>query len=141
MVGGQALDLLGEDRALGTEDLDALHERKTGALLSAAPALGGEAAETSDARVAALARYGRQLGLAFQIADDLLDATGTAEELGKKPSDRDLAKSTYVSHYGIPEARRRARQRAGKAREALREQGIRAPLLHALAEYVVRRRS
>jgi len=141
MVGGQALDLLGEERALSPRELDALHARKTGALLAAAPTMGGRAAGAGAAVLDALGRYGRELGLAFQIADDVLDATGTARELGKEPSDRELSKSTYVSLYGIDEARARARERADAARDALRAAGLRAPLLDSLAEYVVRRRA
>lgn len=140
MVGGQALDLLGEERVLDADDLDVLHAKKTGALLAAAPKIGGRAARAGEEAARALERYGRELGLAFQIADDVLDATGTASELGKEPSDRNLAKSTYVSLYGIDEARARARERAGRARDALAAADLDAPLLHDLADYVVRRR-
>src|ERR687891_1293992 len=80
MVGGQWLDLEAEGRALALEDLIAVHRGKTGALIRAACTLGGIAAEAGPAEVAALTDYGEDIGLAFQIADDLLDATGTSEE-------------------------------------------------------------
>lgn len=140
MVGGQALDLLGEERTLDADDLDVLHAKKTGALLAAAPTMGGRAAGADQEAMAALAAYGRELGLAFQIADDVLDATGSATELGKEPSDRELAKSTYVSVHGLDEARARAGERAERARSALDGAGLEAPLLRDLAEYVIRRR-
>lgn len=141
MVGGQVLDLLGEERALDADELDQLHEKKTGALLAAAPSMGGRAAGAGRETIGALERYGRELGLAFQIADDILDATGTAGELGKEPSDRELEKSTFVSRYGIEGARERARERAEGARRALDGAKLDAPLLHELARYVVRRRT
>lgn len=141
MVGGQALDLLGEERTLDSAELDRVHRMKTGALLSAAPRIGARAAAAPSRTVRALGRYGRELGLAFQITDDILDATGSATEIGKEPSDRDLAKSTYVSRYGLEEARRRASRRADRAREALREADVASPLLTEMVDYVIGRRS
>jgi len=140
MVGGQWLDLLGEGRTLGAEDLDALHRRKTGALLTASLIMGAQAAGAEDRALEGLERYGRSVGLAFQIADDILDATSSAEALGKHPSDEDLDKSTYVSSYGLAEARRRAREEVHRAREGLARSGLEAPALDALAEYIVERR-
>lgn len=139
MVGGQALDLLGEGRALDVEELNGLHRRKTGALLTASLTLGGRAAGGSSERLEALAEYGRSVGLAFQIADDILDATSSAEVLGKNPSDADLAKSTYVALYGAAEAKRRALELTDRARGALRGAGLNSEALDALAEYVVAR--
>ena len=139
MVGGQWMDLMGEGRHLGAEELDALHRRKTGALLAASLLLGGVAAGASDEVCGALLRYGRSIGLAFQIADDILDATQSAETLGKNPSDEALEKSTYVSLYGLEDARARARAQIGIAHEALAEAGLDAPALTALADYIVER--
>jgi len=140
MVGGQALDLLGEDRALGAPELDELHRHKTGALLTAALTMGAVAADAPAPVREALTRYGEAIGLAFQVADDLLDATATAEELGKEPSDAELGKSTYVALFGLEEARRRGNDLVREAREALESQGIDAPSLRALADYVMARR-
>jgi geranylgeranyl pyrophosphate synthase len=139
MVGGQWIDLLGEGQALGAEELDDLHRRKTGALLQASLVMGGLAAGADAVRVAALAEYGAGIGLAFQIADDILDATQSAETLGKNPSDAELDKSTYVSLYGLGEARERARAQVDWALGALEGAGIEAPVLAALARYVVDR--
>jgi geranylgeranyl pyrophosphate synthase len=140
MVGGQVLDLEGEGRSLSAEELDGLHRMKTGAILAAAPRVGALAAGAPAEVTDAFARYGRAVGLAFQIADDILDATSTAGELGKNPSDEELRKSTYVSVHGLEEARRRAVRVSGRARKALADAGIRSPLLEELADYVVRRR-
>jgi geranylgeranyl pyrophosphate synthase len=140
MVGGQALDLLGEGRTLSSEELDGLHRRKTGALLTASLVIGGLAAGAPVRVLEGLERYGRAVGLAFQVADDLLDATATAEALGKKPSDAQLDKSTYVSLYGLEEAACRAQALADEAVEALVSAQIEAPALSALSRYVVERK-
>ena len=109
MVGGQWLDLEAEGRTLALADLIAVHRGKTGALIRAACTLGAIAAEAGPTEVAALTDYGEDIGLAFQIADDVLDATGTSEELGKTAGrDAQLAKSTYVSVMGVDAARAEA---------------------------------
>ncbi|TVR65854.1 MAG: polyprenyl synthetase family protein [Gemmatimonadales bacterium] len=141
MVGGQALDLWGEGRSLGRQELDELHRRKTGALLTASLELGAVAALPAldhPAREAMVA-YGGAIGLAFQIADDVLDATADAEALGKAPSDAALDKSTYVALLGVEGARKAAGHQVAEARAALAGAGIEAPALEALADYVVTR--
>ena len=139
MVGGQWIDLLGEGQAFGPEELDGLHRRKTGALLAASLVVGATAAGARPRVLEALDRYGRAIGLAFQIADDILDATASAEALGKNPSDEQLDKSTYVSLYGLDEARARARGQIDEALAALAAGEIESPALEALARYVVER--
>jgi geranylgeranyl pyrophosphate synthase len=145
MVGGQVLDLMAEGTQLDAQRLDGLHALKTGALLTAALRMGGRAAGASGEVLSALDAYGRAVGLAFQIADDVLDATETAEALGKRPSDTALGKSTYVSLHGVAEARRRADRLVAHAREVLEGAGLEsgdpaAAPLHALAGYAVSRR-
>ncbi len=140
MVGGQGLDLMGEGRTLTASELDALHRHKTGALLTAALTMGGLAAGAPPPVRAALATYGQAVGLAFQVADDLLDATATAAELGKNPSDADLDKSTYVSLFGLEEARRRGDALIRQAKDSLQEAGVHSMPLSALADYVMERR-
>jgi geranylgeranyl pyrophosphate synthase len=140
MVGGQLLDLLGEEQTLSAEELDELHRLKTGALLRASLTMGGLAAGAPHGALSGLDRYGRAIGLAFQIADDILDATSSAEDLGKNPSDSELGKSTYVSLFGLEEAGRRARGLVSEALSALGEGGLTSPELVALARYVVERR-
>ena len=139
MVGGQWLDLMGEGKALEPEELDGLHRRKTGALLEAALAMGALAAGATPAVQASLREYGAAIGLAFQIADDILDATQSAETLGKNPSDATLDKSTYVSLYGLEEARSRAQTEVARAVAALEAAELEAPALIALAHFVITR--
>ena len=139
MVGGQAMDLLGEGRALSREELDELHRKKTGALFRAAARLGAVAAGATGEVEEAFVRYGRAIGLAFQIADDVLDATADATALGKNSSDRDLDKSTYVRFLGVEAARKEAEALIEDSLRALKGVGIVSPPLAALAWYMVRR--
>jgi geranylgeranyl diphosphate synthase type II len=140
MVGGQTLDLLGEGQRLDSNELDRLHGMKTGALITASLKIGGIAAGASDATLDGLGSFGRGIGLAFQVTDDILDATALAADLGKHPSDSLLDKSTYVALYGLEKATERARALAEDASDALRRTGIEAPALTALAAYVVERK-
>jgi geranylgeranyl pyrophosphate synthase len=142
MVGGQWLDLEAERRRLPLSELTEVHRGKTGALIRAACTLGGMAAEAGPARLEALTAYGEDVGLAFQIADDVLDATGTSEELGK-PAGRDaqLAKSTYVVLLGIDGARAEAQRLARSAVAHLDRTGVPSAALGALAGYIVTRSS
>ena len=139
MVGGQWLDLLGEGQTLSPTELDELHQRKTGALLTASLVMGALAAAAEKETVSALASYGHSIGLAFQITDDVLDATQSAELLGKNPSDVDLDKSTYVGLYGLDQAKEHARERIADALGALESIDIDAPVLTVLARYVIER--
>jgi geranylgeranyl pyrophosphate synthase len=142
MVGGQWLDLEAERRELGLPELVQVHRGKTGALIRAACVLGGMAAEAGPKELAALSRYGEDAGLAFQVADDVLDATGTSEELGK-PAGRDaeLSKSTYVALLGIGGAQAEAQRLASSAVDHLDRAGVPSEALGALAGYIVNRTS
>ena len=142
MVGGQWRDLEAERQALQLPDLIGVHRGKTGALIRAACTLGGLAAEASDVELQALTGYGEDIGLAFQIADDVLDATGTSEELGK-PAGRDvqLEKSTYVVLLGIEGARAEAQRLARSAVGHLDQARVPSGTLGALAGYIVTRSS
>ena len=140
MVGGQVLDLLGEDMTLSADELDDLHRKKTGALLRAALRMGALTARAEKRFLDALDAYGASIGLAFQVGDDLLDATSDAEALGKIPSDAELGKSTYVTLFGPEETSRRARQLVEEAVGSLRAGGLNAPELEALAHYIVERK-
>ena len=140
MVGGQALDLRAEGSVLDGAELDRLHRLKTGALVTASLRIGALAAGALEVVLEALDRYGRAVGLAFQIADDVLDATATAADLGKNPSDGDRDKTTYVGVHGLGEAAERAREEVARARAALHHADVGDPALHALAQYVVERR-
>ncbi len=142
MVAGQWMDLAAEGVSLDQADLAGIHRRKTGALIEAACTLGALAAGAPPVVVETLARYGREVGIAFQIADDLLDATATTEELGKTAGrDVTLAKATYVSLLGIAASRDAAHQHGAAARRILLDGGVRSPALDTLADYIVERRS
>jgi geranylgeranyl pyrophosphate synthase len=138
MVGGQLMDLEGEGKALDGDALEAIHRRKTGALLAAALRLGGIAAGADETALAALSEYGQDLGLAFQIVDDVLDVTGGADQLGKTPGkDESVGKTTYPALYGLEGARARAERYVDDALAALRGGGIVSEPLDALARYVL----
>src|SRR5689334_1236228 len=142
MVGGQWLDLEAEGRSLTLAQLMTVHRGKTGALIRASCTLGGIAGEARPERVAALTAFGEDIGLAFQIADDVLDCTGTSEELGKTAGrDAALAKSTYVQLLGIEGARREAEALARRAIEHLERGGMPSGALGTLAGYIVSRTS
>lgn len=135
MVGGQMADLQAEGRTDYTvEALEAIHRRKTGALLRASLRIGGLTAGASDEILQALDTYGHAVGLAFQIIDDLLDVEGDEAKLGKRTrKDSDLGKWTYPGVLGIEGSRARARQLADEAVAALQPLGDRGARLRALA--------
>ena len=142
MVGGQWLDLEAEGRQLDHDALMAVHRGKTGALIEASCVLGGLGAGASEADLAVLAGFGADVGLAFQIADDVLDATATSEALGKTAGkDTALEKSTYVSVLGVDGARAEAEALADKAVARLLSGGFETSALPALARYIVKRTS
>ena len=141
MVGGQLLDLEAEGKSIGLEELERIHLDKTGTLIATSARLGGVAAQTSRDREVALHGFGRALGLAFQIADDVLDVTATSDELGKTAG-RDVAlrKSTYPGLLGVRAAEARADALASSACDVLRAVGLLTPSLERLARFAVERR-
>ncbi|HEX7019329.1 MAG TPA: farnesyl diphosphate synthase [Gemmatimonadaceae bacterium] len=142
MIGGQLLDLEGEARPLTLEELERIHRAKTGALISASVVLGGVVARADPRIIAALQRFGDAIGLAFQIADDVLDVTGSTAMLGKQAGrDLDLRKSTYPALLGIETASRRAEDLIADGLTALREVGLLTMELDALARFVIERQS
>jgi farnesyl diphosphate synthase/geranylgeranyl diphosphate synthase type II len=142
MIGGQLLDLEAEGSQLSLEALERVHRSKTGALITASVTLGARAARSTEARRLAFARYGAAIGLAFQIADDVLDVTATTDELGKTAG-RDLAlnKSTYPALLGVEGATARAVTLVNEGCAALEGEGVLTPPLQALACFIVERRS
>ncbi len=140
MVGGQVLDLDGETRRLDAAELEQLHRSKTGALLHAAVAMGAAAGNVSAAKADALDRFGAEIGLAFQIHDDVLDATVATEDLGKRQgADADRGKSTYVTVLGLETARKEAERRLASALGELTCFGTEAAELVELAQFIVAR--
>ncbi|MDB4913392.1 MAG: Polyprenyl synthetase [Gemmatimonadetes bacterium] len=142
MIGGQLLDLEGEGRPLALSELERIHRSKTGALITAAAMLGGRAASASQGRLDALAKYGAAVGLAFQIADDVLDVTATTDQLGKTAGrDQALHKSTYPALLGIEGAVARAAALIDEGCNALQAVGLLTPDLAHIARFTVERTS
>ena len=141
MVGGQVEDLEAEGRSDGTvEQLEHIHRLKTGALFRAAVRAGALIGGADDAELEAFDDYVRHFGLAFQIADDVLDVTGDATAMGKATgADARLGKLAYPALLGLAEAKRRAQAEALAAAEALSRFAGRAQVLAELAQYAVTR--
>ena len=142
MIGGQLLDLMAEGQQLSLDDLEAVHRAKTGTLISASARIGAMAAGVEDRLLVAFTRFGDALGLAYQIADDVLDVTATSDQLGKTAGkDVVLSKSTYPLVMGIDEARRRAAALVNEACGAMEAVERLTPDLERLARHVVERQS
>lgn len=140
MIGGQSLDLEAEAKALPIEALEEVHRRKTGALIAASCVIGGMAADGTPRHIDGLRAYGEAIGLAFQIADDVLDATATSDQLGKTAGkDAAHAKATFVTLLGVGAARAEAERLAAQAVAHLRDAGLVSPILVELANYIVTR--
>jgi farnesyl diphosphate synthase/geranylgeranyl diphosphate synthase type II len=127
---------------LSLEELERIHHAKTGELIRASVRLGGIAALAPEDGIAALDCYARAIGLAFQIADDLLDETSTTDAIGKTAGrDRALRKSTYPGLLGVEGSRSRAAALVEDGCAALASAGLLTPALEHLARYTVERRS
>ena len=140
MVAGQVADMDLCEVPGGVEGLRYIHLNKTAALIRAAVRMGAMAAGADKPALDAVGRYGRALGLAFQLVDDLLDVTGSAEQIGKTPG-KDLAagKRTYVEHLGLDRARALADELTGEAAAAADALGPRGGKLRRLAELLGQR--
>jgi geranylgeranyl diphosphate synthase, type II len=143
LVGGQVVDLECEGvENVSIETLNFIHTHKTGALLEASVVSGAELAAADDRTLAKLTQYARNIGLAFQIIDDVLDITATDEELGKTAGkDLQAQKATYPSIWGIEESRRQASQLIAEAKASVSEFGDKALPLMAIADYITARKS
>ncbi|RLJ87076.1 polyprenyl synthetase family protein [Planococcus citreus] len=142
MVGGQVLDIEGEEKQLGLEQLEQVHLLKTGALLTYSIISGAILSGASSEQLVALSTFGRHLGLAFQIQDDILDVTGTSEELGKTAGkDETSDKSTYPGILTLPKAKEKLDYHAQQALNALAELPGEQQLLKELTELIVQRKS
>ncbi len=140
MVGGQVVDIESEGKAVSPEMLQYIHAHKTGALLTASVMAGALLCGADDAQREALERYGASTGLAFQIADDILDVVGDQEKIGKPVgSDQKSDKATYPKLFGLEESRRRAHEEVQRAVEALGSFGESAEPLRAMARFIVER--
>ena len=142
MIAGQVLDLEFEGKAASREDLERIHRLKTGCLITAACAAGAILAGAGEEARKAMERYGRALGLAFQITDDILDVEGTAVEIGKSPGkDAKQAKATFPSVWGLDASRRMAAERVREAVAAVEAFGSKGALLADIARSIESRRS
>lgn len=140
MAGGQVIDLQSENRRLGVAELRELHARKTGALIRVSVRTGAMVAGATDAQLDPLTRYGDAIGLAFQIADDILDVVGDEKSIGKRiGSDEAHNKSTYPAAVGLDGARRLAADAVDDAVSALEPFGGEADTFRALAQYIIDR--
>lgn len=142
MVGGQMIDLAAEHSDADVSTITRMQRLKTGALISFSCEAGAIVGKASDEARQALLHYAHDLGLAFQIADDLLDVLGTAEDVGKATQkDEAAGKATFVSLLGVPEAQERAQLLIEQAIARLDMFGEKAAHLRAIANFVVKRRT
>lgn len=143
LVGGQVVDLECEGKSdVSLETLAYIHAHKTGALLESSVVCGGIVAGGSAEDLERLSRYAQNIGLAFQIIDDILDITATSAELGKSAGkDLQAQKATYPKLLGIEESQRRATELVSSAKASLDVYGDRARPLQALADYITTRRN
>ncbi|MEI6871414.1 MAG: polyprenyl synthetase family protein [Verrucomicrobiota bacterium] len=140
LIAGQVLDLEGEGKRISKADLKFIHESKTAALLTAALRLGGMSANVKPSKLKALTDFGRALGLAFQIIDDILDVTQPTEKLGKTAG-KDVVseKATYPSLFGLKKSRTLAAQLTEDALAALKPFGKKSLMMKAIAESMLAR--
>lgn len=141
MVAGQMRDMMAEHTPLTIDELRRLHQQKTGALIETAVSFGGlSSTHATEATLHALERYGAHLGLAFQIQDDVLDVTQSAEQLGKpQGSDERNQKTTFVSLLGLEAATSEAHKHVSLAKAVLAEHHLQSSLLTDLCDYIVER--
>ena len=140
LIAGQVADLEGEGRKITRAQLRYIHENKTAALLTTSVRLGAMSANASPAHLGAVSDFGRALGLAFQVIDDILDITQTSEKLGKSAGkDAAAQKATYPAVLGLEKSRAEAGRLTREAHHVLRPLGKKADTLHALANYLLER--
>jgi geranylgeranyl diphosphate synthase type II len=140
LIGGQVADLEGEGRKLSGTDLRYIHRCKTAALLTASLRLGAMSANATDAKLTAITAFGQNLGLAFQVIDDILDVTQTTEKLGKTAGkDVKATKATFPAIYGLEKSRKEAHKLTAAAHAALKPLGPKAARLREMADYLLAR--
>lgn len=140
MIGGQVVDLESEGKPISAPVLEYIHRSKTGALLTACTRCGALASGANAAQLRALTEFGRKIGLAFQVIDDILDQTASSDKLGKTAGkDQKVKKATYPALYGIEASRGKALELIHDAVEAIRDLGSHAEPLRELAQFVCSR--
>lgn len=142
MIGGQVVDLEAEHTKPNAEMLEYIHLSKTAALITASVVTGGLYASGNADAIENLRRFGRAIGLAFQIVDDILDVTQTSEQLGKTAGkDAASEKATYPALFGIEQSRKKASALLQQAFDAIEPLGARAETLRNVARYLIERES
>jgi geranylgeranyl diphosphate synthase type II len=142
MVGGQVVDLESEGKVVGPDTVDYIHRHKTGALIRTSLRLGARLCGATAPQIDALSLAGADLGLAFQIVDDILDVVSSSAELGKTAGkDQAQQKATYPAVHGLSASRARARQLVDEAETALADLGSRAEPIRALGRFILERRA
>jgi geranylgeranyl diphosphate synthase type II len=142
MVGGQVVDITYEGKEPDPTVVEYMHRHKTGALIAASVSAGTILADGTEEEVRAINRYGQEIGLVFQIADDILNIEGSEDVLGKGTgSDQERRKITYPSVFGLPESKHIQKRLVGHAIEFLNPLDQRAEPLRDLARYIITRRA
>jgi len=142
LIGGQMADLESEGKQVGPRALEYIHRSKTGAMICASVVVGGVIAGASDAQIDKLRAYGERIGLAFQIADDILDVISTSEQLGKTPGkDQASNKATYPAIHGIAASEARAGELVREAVGIISSLGLRTHALEEIALFIIARKS
>ena len=142
LIGGQMADIESEGLKVDDSALEYIHRSKTGAMISASVVVGGTVAGASENEVERLREYGQRIGLAFQIADDILDVTSTSEQLGKTPGkDQAANKATYPAIHGIAGSEARARELVAEAVEIVSTLGLKTRTLEEIARFIIARTS
>jgi geranylgeranyl diphosphate synthase type II len=140
MIGGQVVDLESEGKPIDPPILEFIHRSKTGALLTACTRCGAMAAGAEPPAMETLTRFGRKIGLAFQIVDDILDVTTSSEKLGKTAGkDEKVKKATYPALYGIEASRRKARELISASIDEIKDLGPKAEPLRGIARFIFER--
>lgn len=142
LIGGQMIDIESEGKKVDQKTINYIHNNKTAKLIQLSVRFGAMAGGAPESELKALEDYGGKMGLAFQIADDLLDIEGTPDELGKSVGkDKIEGKATYPSVFGIADSKSKLQELIKEARESIAPLGEKAELLDALAEYMLTRKS
>jgi geranylgeranyl diphosphate synthase type II len=142
LIGGQMADIESEGENVDGSTLEYIHRSKTGAMIAASVIVGGTIAGANGDQIEKLRGYGQRVGLAFQIADDILDVTSTSERLGKTPGkDQAAHKATYPAIHGIAASQTRARELVEEAVEIVSSLGLKTQVLEEIARFIIARSS
>ena len=142
LIGGQMADIESEGKNVDGSTLEYIHRSKTGAMIAASVVVGGIVAGANGDQIEKLRAYGQCIGLAFQIADDILDVTSTSERLGKTPGkDQAANKATYPAIHGIAASQTRARELVEEAVQIVSSLGLKTQVLEEIAQFIIARSS